>query len=137
MYVYSAPTCTCMYLPLSPHTAYHSAPMLLTTQPPCCLPLSPHMYVYIILLIKHSAPPPPPPPTHHLPLLLTNHPPTCISHSLTHPPTGHANSFLLDFARNLACLGVEDQLTPIISTVEAECRRDVCGVEEEYNGMCT
>lgn len=47
----------------------------------------------------------------------------------------HSDSFLLDFGRNLACLGVEDQLVPIITTVEAECRTAVCTVEEQYNDV--
>ena len=52
-------------------------------------------------------------------------------------PTAHSTSFLLDLARNLVCLGIEEQLVPIINTVEGECRIRVCSVEEEYNGLCS
>eukprot|EP00731_Ephydatia_muelleri_P021460 Em0014g51a len=47
----------------------------------------------------------------------------------------HSTSFLLDLARNLVCLGIEEQLVPIINTVEGECRIGVCSVEEEYNDV--
>jgi len=55
----------------------------------------------------------------------------CV-HTHTHAPQTPPS--FLHLAQNLVILDIGEQLTPILSEVEAQCREKVYPAEEEYEG---
>ena len=60
---------------------------------------------------------------------ITVHYPLSIS-----PSSSSDSPSLLDLARNLLVLDIGEQLAPVLSEVESQCREKVYPAEEEYEG---